>query len=146
MTVDKAAVYQEYITSTISLRALSRKYDIPMSTLHGWYARGGWSVQKKEFMQQASAMAAERKRTEQEQILDTLSDRAYRVLTCTDKLIDRVEQVLALEDALAPRDLKSISSVLLDIQTIKYQAEDKQQDTTEWRVVLEEREWHNASD
>ena len=39
-------------------------------------------------------------------------------MAAADKLLAKVYQLLDLDDALAPRDLKSISSTLLDIKML----------------------------
>ena len=46
-------------------------------------------------------------------------DQTARLYQATDKLLDKVFQLLDLDDALAPRDLKSLSSTLMDVKMLR---------------------------
>ena len=116
---DKEAVRTEYISSDISLRALAKKHKIAQSTIFKWSREGQWNVEKQKFLESAAHLAQVELSARKEQILKTLSDRWEEVYKTADKLLEKVNELLDLPGTtLAPRDLKSISSVLVDYVTL----------------------------
>lgn len=135
---DKETIHREYVTTDISIRALARKYGVGVSTLNRWIHDNHWTVEKRAYLSEAAEIArrkiaeaaAEKMRAienasipERDQEIDryvnALADRAEKIYTSADRLLIKVNQLLNLEDALAPRDLKAISSTLLDIKMIQ---------------------------
>jgi transposase-like protein len=116
---DKETVRSEYISSDISLRQLAKKHKIAQSTIFKWSREGQWNVEKQKFLQSAAHLAQVELNAEKEQILKTLTDRWEEVYKTADKLLEKVNTLLDLPGTtLAPRDLKSISSVLVDYVTL----------------------------
>lgn len=115
---DKEAIHLEYISTDLSLRVLAKKHNMSVSTLQLWKKDGHWDVERKAMLAAATERAAENLSTEKAQALYSLADRQEKTLEAADKLLEKVYQLLDLDDALAPRDLKSISSTLLDIKML----------------------------
>lgn len=115
---DKEAIHLEYISTDLSLRVLAKKHNMSVSTLQLWKNNGHWDVERKAMLAAATEKAAENLSTAKAQALDSLTSRQEKTLAAADKLLAKVYQLLELEDALAPRDLKSISSTLLDIKML----------------------------
>ena len=115
---DKEAIHLEYISTDLSLRVLAKKHNMSVSTLQLWKKDGHWDVERKAMLAAATERAAENLSTEKAQALDSLAERQEKTLAAADKLLAKVYQLLDLDDALAPRDLKSISSTLLDIKML----------------------------
>ena len=121
---DKEAIHLEYISTDISLRELARKHNVSLSTAHKWKQDGHWDVERKAFLAKATKQAAENLRMDKEHCMNSLTERMEKVLASADRLLFKVDQLLNLEDELAPRDLKSISSVLLDVVTVQNMEKD----------------------
>lgn len=115
---DKEAIHLEYISTDLSLRVLAKKHNMSVSTLQLWKKDGHWDVERKAMLAAATERAAENLSTAKAQALDSLTSRQEKTLEAADKLLAKVYQLLDLDDALAPRDLKSISSTLLDIKML----------------------------
>lgn len=115
---DKEAIHLEYISTDLSLRVLAKKHNMSVSTLQLWKNNGHWDVERKAMLAAATERAAENLSTAKAQALDSLTSRQEKTMAAADKLLAKVYQLLELEDALAPRDLKSISSTLLDIKML----------------------------
>lgn len=115
---DKEAIHLEYISTDLSLRVLAKKHNMSVSTLQLWKKDGHWDVERKAMLAAATERAAENLSTAKAQALDSLTERQEKTLAAADKLLAKVYQLLDLDDALAPRDLKSISSTLLDIKML----------------------------
>lgn len=116
---DKEVIHLDYISTDLSLRVLAKKHNVSVSTLQHWKAQGHWDIERQAMLAAATERAAENLNTDKAQALDSLTDRMEKVLAAADKLLAKVYQLLDLEDALAPRDLKSISSVLVDVMTMQ---------------------------
>jgi len=122
---DWNAIKNEYINSEISLRKLAGKYKIPVSTVARKCRLEGWFDEREHLLDNVSTRLAQE--TENSQV-----NRALAIYRSGDKLLEKANQLLDLEEALSPRDLKSISSTLLDlkmIHNIKDESEDAAEDT-----------------
>jgi len=119
---EKEQIHREYVTSDISIRALASKYGVGKSTIANWMQQGAWTAEKKAYLQKAAQRAQERANAEwergMEQYVDALAQRTKNIYESADLLLLKVNELLQLEDALAPRDLKSLSSTLLDLKMI----------------------------
>lgn len=116
---DKEVIHLDYITTDKSLRVLAKKHNVAVSTLKKWKDEGHWDVERKALLADAAQQAREKFETDVAQALNSMTDRMGKILESADKLLLKVDQLLSLEDALAPRDLKSISSVLVDVLTMQ---------------------------
>lgn len=133
---DREAIHQDYIRSDMSLRAFAKKHHLSLSTLHGWKTEGLWDAEKKEFLNKSAEIARKRADIKLEQQMNGVIDRMEMVLEASDKLLLKVNQLLDLEgDPLAPRDLKAISSVLVDVQTLHSNA-GKDEDKADEAVLI----------
>ena len=142
---DKEVIHLDYITTDFSLRVLAKKHNVAVSTLKKWKDEGHWDVERKALLAEATQQARDKFETDKAQAVNTLSDRMEIILKSTDKLLVKVDQLLSLEDALAPRDLKSISSVLADVMTIQNtvngQDEDKKDSKNNFTVTWINNPW-----
>lgn len=126
---DREAITTEYITTDISMRGLARKRKVALSTLKRWAEEDDWPRLKQEFWAQAAQQARLAADTQRAQLLGEVTDRWTRMYSTADKLLEKVDELLALEgDPLAPRDLKSISSVLVDIMTLHSAGDKREED------------------
>ena len=142
---DKEVIHLDYITTDLSLRVLAKKHNISVSTLKKWKDDGHWDVERKALLADAAQQAREKFETDVAQALNSITDRMGKILESADKLLLKVDQLLSLEDALAPRDLKSISSVLVDVMTMQNtvngQEEDKKDDKNNFTVTWINNPW-----
>lgn len=125
MSVDKSLVREDYIRG-FSVRMLSAKYGVPKSTVNDWIKKYGW-VQEGKIRTKANRTPDKRptetvrERIQQRLNTDqhiTFADDFDQLHSYAQKLLWKADQILDLDDALAPRDLKSLSSMLLDVRTL----------------------------
>lgn len=110
-----AQIREEFMQSDCSIRSLSKKYNIPRTSLGRIANAEGWATLRQHgsngpvmvHLPEGINSLAEANR-----------DAAEAVRAATDKLMIKVNQLLDLEDALAPRDLKAISGALLDMKLL----------------------------
>lgn len=133
---DKEAIHQDYIHSDLSLREFAKKHKMSLSTLHKWKSEELWDAEKQEFLTKAAQVARKKADIKLQQQIDGVIDRMEMVLEASDKLLLKVNQLLDLEgDPLAPRDLKAISSVLVDVQMLHSNA-GKDEDKADEAVLI----------
>ena len=109
--VDWGAVMQDYILTGASFRDLADKYGVSKSLIAKKCKAGGWVDKRGQFVDKVDKdiLVATK---------EVAVNRAMAICESADKLLVKVNQLLDLEDALSPRDLKSLSSTLLDLKMI----------------------------
>lgn len=118
--VDKGAIREDYLRG-FSVRMLAAKYNVPRSTIGRWVKQYGWVQEHRQ--QEEERVRGTRDKTARD--TETLSaeplpvEQDYEMLRVyTQKLLAKADDLLNLDDALAPRDLKSLSSMLLDVRQL----------------------------
>ena len=115
--MDWKTIKTEYITDeSSSYRKLAKKYDVPLNTLADRAKREGWAKKKKQSQDKVVTKSIEK--SENEQI-----DRMARLMTVTDKLLNKIEQTVERlttdEIVIEKSTLKQISGALKDIKEIQ---------------------------
>ena len=120
--IDKTAIHEDYQRG-LTVRALAAKYGVPRSTINDWAKRYGWqktsAVSPYVTIKELGQIAA--KKPDRPSDADTsIESLSFHELMCSyaKKLLRKADDLLDLDDALAPRDLKSLSSMLLDVRTL----------------------------
>jgi transposase-like protein len=122
MSVDKSQVREDYLRG-FSVRMLAAKYGVPKSTVNDWIKKYGW-VQEAKPRTIKEMLESGQEEPDKEPDSRTVSEplpvsEDYAMLRVyTVKLLKKADDLLDLDDALAPRDLKSLSSMLLDVRTL----------------------------
>lgn len=104
----------EYITTDTSYRKLAEKHGVGESTLFTRASKEKWVEQKEQHQSKTVAKT-----------LDAISkkqvDRATRLITVADKLLNKVESLIESDDKvlLDTQGMKHISGVLKDIKEIQ---------------------------
>lgn len=118
--IDKAQIREDYIRG-FSVRMLAAKYDVPKSTIGRWVKQYGW-VQEAKTVRKDSGTQDGTKRDSGTWDTDAepfaVPDDYVQVRDYAYKVLAKADQLLELDDALAPRDLKSLSGMLLDIRNL----------------------------
>lgn len=118
--VDKEAVRRDFVRG-MSTRQLAAKYGVGKTTIIRWIKEGGWTP--------AARAAREARETRSGPVRtsgppigpeDKLPvDKLYEALEAkTMQLLGKADDLLSLDEPLAPRDLKSLSSMLLDVRQL----------------------------
>ena len=112
MRADWVKIRHEYITTSISQRELCRKYDVSRSAFWKKCHDEKWNEKREKHQSQVESKVIQMAETK-------AIDQTARLYEATDKLLNKVFQLLDMDDALAPRDLKSLSSTLTDIKMLR---------------------------
>lgn len=115
--MDWKTIQTEYITDeSSSYRKLAEKYDVPLTTLADRAKKEEWAKKKKQHRDKVITKSIKKKETEQ-------IDRMARLMTVTDKLLNKIEQTvdrLTEEEIVIEKStLKQISGALKDIKEIQ---------------------------
>ena len=143
MSVDKTAVREDYING-LTVRALAAKYDVPKSTIGRWVKQYGWvreaakiekTLPKKRDKARDMSSTGTSDGTRHEAAVQAWTSDWEKLRDYTMKLLDKPDQLLELDDALAPRDLKSLSSMLLDVRTLLNTLSPREAEEQEMRLA-----------
>lgn len=114
--MDFSKLKKEYLKGGTSYRKLCKKYNVPLSTLKAVAAKEGW-VQLRDQTKAKTATKIV------ESISDGEADRAKRLLSVTDKLLERIEGLVEEftegEVLLDKTTLKQLTGALKDIKDIQ---------------------------
>lgn len=114
--MDFSKLKKEYLKGGISYRKLAEKYDVPLSTLKTVAGKEGWVELRNQTKTKTDLKTIEI-------ISDGEAERARRLLSASDRLLDRIEEIieeLTTAEVLMDRTtLKQITGAMLDIQKIQ---------------------------
>lgn len=121
MSVDKSKVRDDYQRG-LSLRSIAAKYGIPKSTVSDWIKRYGWAQEGKQrsgvTIRVPKETASDSPDTSDTSGCPDVSSYHELITSYTLKLLKKADEILEISEALAPRDMKSISSMLLDARQL----------------------------
>ena len=106
---DWKKIETEYITTATSYRKLADKYDIDQATISRKAKREDWVSKRQHHISetQAKILTAKKKKK---------VDRAVRLRTVADKLLDKVEQYVDMDAPISAASLKNLSDALRNIK------------------------------
>ena len=167
MKTDLTSLREDYI-SGYSCRMLAAKYGVPKSTVSYWIKRYGW---KQESGKQKYVKADDIPRHQVTELidctLDSSLDRPTEIVQHLDelpmpetippaseeyillrqrarKVLEKADQLLDIDDALAPRDLKSLSSMLLDVRQLLNVLSPYEEEERRLRIALARKQIRDA--
>ncbi len=109
--IDWEKIKLEYIMKGTSYRKLAEKHGVSLRRLAEVAKKEEWVKQREKSVIKVSTKA-QRKAEEKKAAL------ADRLLSASEKLLMKAEQVLDLEEPLPPRDLKAMSGMLIETRTL----------------------------
>lgn len=136
---DWRKIKTEYMTTDTSYRKLAKKYGVSESAI---YARGGneqWVEQKKQHQSKTTAKTMEA-------LQEKEVDRAKRLMTVSDKLLDRVEDLVERDDRLNATAIKNLSDALKNIKDAQMIRSDKDLLEQDARIAKLQREAMETED
>ena len=114
--MDFSKLKKEYLKGGTSYRKLAKKYNVPLSTLKAVASKEGWVDLRDQTKTKTDTKTVEI-------ISDMEADRAKRLLTVSDRLLERIEgmvEELTTGEVLLDRTtLKQITGALKDIKDIQ---------------------------
>lgn len=119
-TVNWEEVKKEYITTKVSLRELSRKYEIPIATLQYHCKKEGWEKTVEQISNKVEQKIIEK-------ISDARVSNADKAMRIIDKLMDKIEEsikVVKPGDVQATKQLVGAMKDLRDMGVFEVQTTD----------------------
>lgn len=139
----KGKIHNEYITTDCSLRYLAKKHKVAFSTISKWCREEFWTQDRQQLKNAVEEETKNNSGTDIEQYKKLMAERASRIYSSADRLLDKINMLLDLDEPLCPKDLKSISSTLLDLKLIHNIKDESEQDTDKViRVVFDD--WEDS--
>ena len=106
---DWKKIEAEYITTETSYRKLAQKYGLNQATIAQKAKAEDWVGKRKQQASTAQALILEKD-------INKKVDRATRLKTVADKLLDKVEALVADDDYLTASAIKNLSDALKNIK------------------------------
>ncbi len=106
---DWKKIEAEYITTETSYRKLAQKYGLNQATIAQKAKAEDWVGKRKQQASTAQALILEKD-------INKKVDRATRLKTVADKLLDKVEALVADDDYLSAAAIKNLSDALKNIK------------------------------
>ena len=105
---DWQKIQTEYITSDTSYRKLADKYGIDQATIARKAKKEDWVSKRQQHLSevQAKILSAD---------MEGKVDRAERLMSVADKLLEKVEQWVAMGEPISANSIKNLSDALKNI-------------------------------
>ena len=115
-SIDWNTIRTEYVTSTCSYRDLCEKYDIPLRTLARKAKQEDWQQKRNEFGNTVATMRIQEVAEKQvKSFAEFVPVLEQGIVDISTQLLGKINETLQFGDAFSPRDLKSLSSMVIDI-------------------------------
>lgn len=111
MAADWGMIKTEYVTMGTPYKKLAKKHGVSERQLCRHAKEEDWVRLHNEYVDRVAARS-------QQNAENAAVDYAGQIYASAERLISKVNQLLELEEALAPRDVKSLSSTLMDLKAI----------------------------
>ena len=114
MGINWNAIKTEYITTDTTYRALAEKYGVANSTIFGKASKEKWVEQKEQHQSNTVAKAVRK-------IEEKKSDRAAKLLSVADTLMDKVRQRIEAVDPMdmGSQEFRHLSATIKDLKEIQ---------------------------
>lgn len=148
----RAKLKKEYVTKNVTTRALAKKYGFGLATISKYSKEDHWVEERQIYREQIekeknalieSRIIAENK-SDFDMAVSTQAEFQLKLYHSSDLLFNKINEILAMDVPLSPRDLKSISSTLLDLKMMRIT--DVNEDKKDNKMVVEfvDMEWSEA--
>lgn len=126
---DWQAIKTEYITTDTSYRKLAKKHGVHYNAVANRAKQEEWVSQRNQFCDRTVTKTVNA-------ISNKQVDRAAKLISAADKLLDKVESLLETDCELliAPQSLKHLSGVLKDIKEVQMVRSDADMREQEARI------------
>ena len=129
---DWAKIKTEYIAQGTPYRELCVKYDVNLRTMARRAKKEEWQRLREEVVNNVNKACQRRAEKNAIQKVTRDVDRFY---AASDKLMRKAEQLLDLDEPLSPRDLRSLSSTLLDVRALLGIRDDQDREEQNARIA-----------
>ena len=120
---DWKAIRTEYITTQTSYRKLARKHGVNVTNIAKKASEEGWVEQRKQYANETQLKTLE-KISQQE------ADRAAKIYTVADKLLQKIEAMVDSERPLDTKGIRALTAAVKDlkeIQSVKSSLDEQEQ-------------------
>ena len=124
---DWTKIKTEYITGTESYRTLGKKYGIHYQKICEKGCKEKWPEERKQYRNDLVAKSIEK-------IKDESTERMKTLLAASDKVMGIAMEMLN-SDGLAPKDLRAIAAVLMDVKELQMIRSDADRREQEARIA-----------
>ena len=136
---DWQKIKTEYITTDTSYRKLAQKYGLNQATIAQKAKAEDWVGKRKQQASTAQAKILERD-------ISKKVDRATRLMTVADKLLNKVEQVVDQEGPISANAIKNLSDALKNIRETQMIRSEQDVREQEARIKNLEKQVENNED
>ena len=143
MTASLESIRYDYVTANLPLREIGKKYGMSKDAVSRLAKKYGWDIEKKSIEKQIVKAARQKSATKANETKKRLKseteiavsrenvlaqdvvptqedvDKRVALYRATDTLLELVQVMLDTAEAMAPRDLQSMSSTLLNIKQLR---------------------------
>ena len=115
-SIDWTKIRMEYISTLCSYRDLSEKYGVPLRTLGRRAKQEDWPQARADFGHTVATKATQKIAEKQaKSFAEFVPVLEQGIVDISTKLLEKINETMEYGDAFSPRDLKSLSSMVIDI-------------------------------
>lgn len=140
---------QEYITNGGSLAKIAKRFKTSVSSVQRHSAKEGWVSERKRYNSKLTEKCMEKTA---EKFAESFSEYAVKmeldIVKVHKALFRKIDETMSYGDAFSPRDLKCISSMLVDLMSNYLRMKETDQTVTDnvLRIEWVNGEWDKVSD
>ncbi len=135
---DWAAAKREYVTSVCSYQDIADKYGASKRTVIRQAAKGNWQKAREDYVTTVTELCHQRTAEKTaEKFSDYASELQSDLIEVSKKLMAKINETMVFDLPFAPKDLKSMSSALIDLMSLYKQMTEDGNSGTKDTITVE---------
>ena len=135
---DWEAAKREYVTSACSYQDIADKYGASKRTVIRQAAKGNWQKAREDYVTSVTELCHQRTAEKTaEKFSDYASELQSDLIDVSKKLMAKINETMVFDLPFAPKDLKSMSSALIDLMSLYKQMTEDAGASSKDKVVIE---------
>lgn len=142
------AAKREYVTGDFSYQDIADKYGASKRTVIRQAAKGNWQKAKEDYVTRVTELCHQKTAEKTaEKFSDYASQLQSDLIDATKKLMGKIDETMLFDLPFAPKDLKSMSSALIDLMALyKQMMEEAAGSSDDNKLVVEFTDWGDDDD
>lgn len=137
-SIDWTKIRMRYLSSNVTYRELAKEFGVALSSIAAKAKQEDWQEERKNYRNRIRTEAEQRSiQKTAEKFSDYAADLQTEIIDVSKKLMDKIRETLVFDLPFAPKDLKSMTSAMVDLMSMYKEMTEESKDPDDDKFVVE---------